>query len=210
MQEVWFLEQRTKIFKKVILVWGKCAFDNLISHKTNPLLKYKYNIPVLFPNSTSDILHVSIFNTNESKIPVATLQTFGGDPVLIINLENMHYETIMNAILTNKRNYIWGVNLPFWAHQFITLSETCLTGLEELSSNETPSSIFKTLDQLTKNTNTCYSCFKQVTEEKDYNIICGHLHCKSCDYLCCYHPSHLLEPELAKTTTNYNPFIFSD
>lgn len=189
-ETVWFLQQPTTVFQKVLLVWGKQAFDNVSNRKKNPLLKKSDK---QFGNANLKIIVFEI--EKEQQIPMTTVQIYGGDPVLLIDMELFHYQTVMEAILKHPKSHIWALNLPFWTHQCVILNEAnigLLTGYKEKIK------ALNLLRKLTQLDSVCHCCFVR-TPEIQREQFCGHAHCAKCEFgKLCYHPDHKLEPNHIK------------
>lgn len=191
---VWLLEQSTTIFQKILLVWGKASFDNVSNRKKNPLLKFLKN-KIQYESATLKIIIFDHYEV-EKHLPATTLQMYGGDPILLINMEKVHYQTVMEAILKHPRKYILSLNLPFWTHQCTLLNKD---NIDCLSGYLPKTKAFDLLHRLTELNNVCFCCFEQI-QEVLCEQFCGHNHCAKCEFgKLCYHPEHKTEPDHIKT-----------
>ena len=188
-ETVWFLQQPTTVFQKVLFVWGKTAFDNISNRKKNPLLK---KLDKEFGNGNLKIL---IFENETKQLPMTTIQIYGGDPVILIDLEPLHYQTVMEAVLKFPKAHVWALNLPFWTHQCSILSEDNIGFLTGYEQKEKALNLLRKLTQLN---NVCHCCFVK-TQEIQREQFCGHPHCAKCEFgKLCYHPDHKMEPDHIK------------
>lgn len=185
---VWFLQQKTNVFQKLLVVWGKEAFDNVTNHKKNPLIKPKKI------DTESDILQIIVFNntTTTKKLPLTTVQYYGGEPVLVVDMSQVHFRTVMEScLMTGGIKHFYSLNLPFWSHQCVVL---CKENVNQLCD---PEIAYSVLDKITKTKSYCSGCFK-ILSAKRLSPLCGHDQCDEC--ISCYHPDHKTEPDHIKYT----------
>ena len=187
---MWFLQQKTSVFQKLLVVWGKEAFDNVTNHKKNPLINPKKI------DTESDILQIIVFNTKTTTTTttkLTTMQYYGGEPVLVVDMNQVHFRTVMEScIMTGGIKHFYSLNLPFWSHQCVVLSKE---NVNQLCVEGDPEVSFSILDKITRTKSYCNGCFKMLSSTKRLSL-CGHAQCEEC--ILCYHPDHKTEPDHIK------------
>jgi len=183
---VWFLQQPNSVFVKVLLVWGEQAFDNVSNHKKNPLINPQK------VDTRSKIVKIIVFQESDKNLQLTTFQMYGGEPVLLLDMSQVHFQTIMESLLKIRRTFICALNLPFWSHQCVPLSDQ---NIDQLVTNGGANSV-STLKKLSELKHVCFGCFKSTQGGWIGNLPCQHHVCDACQV--CYHPDHKTEPEHIK------------
>lgn len=210
--------------RHVILVWGAGAFNHLTNHKSNLLLKSTKHTtihPLAFPwNCGYGLVCFDGPEFCKTSVDAGTLQSFGGYPVLVIDISKFNLSDI--GQLQRPGRVVYGLSLPVWFHFVVTVSmETValynhVSNLDHLISGcsrildkrdyvkAVVEYICQPVDSLTKEVvhRVCRSCFSSsfVSEDKDDDVgyvdsHCGHFKCNLCYNLqsTCYDVAHKRE-----------------
>lgn len=181
----------------VILVWSRAALEAVAK---SSLLKLQRNVTT-FVAKPEDVYRIVVFDSKPVKRQVSTIQLYGGEPTLAIDISNVVIEDVIK-FCSKRQHVIWAFNIPYWSHFFKVIDEHAkLDDVMILTLYNDSHGIedYRHLEESTRMSvqakqSMCSCCMKKMVKCVE-NSTCGHYVCVDCmeKRLECKHSDHRRE-----------------